>query len=256
MSGSGDGIARPDGPVAEVIGTVDSPDVIEVLMEADRPQDVLEELCAFADGRTPDGDTRYRFRLICDEFLENIASYAYTEGNGPVYAAVDARDGLRVILIDKGMPFNPLEAEDPDVSAPIEERGIGGCGILISKRFAKSLEYRRIGDWNVTIAVISRGSEEMDIKTSVDGTTVTVSVSGKLDSIGAPQFSQATDGIAKGMSSIVLDFAGVNYVSSAGLRAVLKLRMSAKGAALRIINAEGMTAEVFRTAGFGSMLSE
>ena len=161
MCGSDEGIASPDVPSREVLGTTDSPDVLEVLMEADRPQEILETLCQFADGHTEDEKARYIFRLICDEFLENIASYAYTSGNGPVYAAADARDGLRVILMDKGVPFNPLtDAKVPDVNLPLEEREVGGCGILISRKFAKRLEYRRIGDWNVTIAVIIEGSED------------------------------------------------------------------------------------------------
>ncbi len=161
MCGSDEGIASPDVPSREVLGTTDSPDVLEVLMEADRPQEILETLCQFADGHTEDEKARYVFRLICDEFLENIASYAYTSGNGPVYAAADARDGLRVILMDKGVPFNPLtDAKVPDLTVPLEEREVGGCGILISRKFAKRLEYRRIDDWNVTIAVIIEGSED------------------------------------------------------------------------------------------------
>ena len=161
MCGSDEGNASPDVPSREVLGTTDSPDVLEVHMEADRPQEILETLCQFADGHTEDEKARYVFRLICDEFLENIASYAYTSGNGPVYAAADARDGLRVILMDKGVPFNPLtDAKVPDVTLPLEEREVGGCGILISRKFAKRLEYRRIDDWNVTIAVIIEGSED------------------------------------------------------------------------------------------------
>ena len=87
MCGSDEGIASPDVPSREVLGTTDSPDVLEVLMEADRPQEILETLCQFADGHTEDEKARYIFRLICDEFLENIASYAYTSGNGPVLTA-------------------------------------------------------------------------------------------------------------------------------------------------------------------------
>ena len=43
----------------------------------------------------------------------------------------------------------------------------------------------------------------MDFETTVEGTTVTVKASGKLDSIGAQEFSQATDGLAKDMKSIL-----------------------------------------------------
>lgn len=138
------------------LGDADSPDVLEVLMKANHPQEALEALCAFAESKTKDEDTLYTFRLVCDEFLVNIASYAYGEGNGPVYAAVDARDGLKVFLMDKGIKFNPLEdAKSPDIDAPLDEREIGGCGIMLSRSFAKKLEYRREGLWNITIAEIA-----------------------------------------------------------------------------------------------------
>lgn len=94
----------------------------------------------------------------------------------------------------------------------------------------------------------------MEITTNVNGTDLVVSAKGKLDSIGAPEFSQIVEPCAEGMTSVTLDFEEVSYVSSAGLRAVLKLKMCAKGADVCIINAKGMTKELFRTAGFGSLL--
>ncbi|MDO5853522.1 MAG: ATP-binding protein [Thermoplasmata archaeon] len=145
----------PDDPATTTLHLKGSPDVLDIRAEADRPQEILEEMCAFAESRTRDERALYVFRLVCDEFLVNIASYAYEEGNGPVYAAVDGRDGLRVIIRDRGIAFNPLEdAKVPDVEAPLRERDIGGCGIMLSKEFAKKLEYLRIGEWNVTIATI------------------------------------------------------------------------------------------------------
>ena len=40
-------------------------------------------------------------------------------------------------MIDRGIPFNPLEKEDPDISGPIDERRIGGLGIFILKQTNK-----------------------------------------------------------------------------------------------------------------------
>ncbi|MDO5853523.1 MAG: STAS domain-containing protein [Thermoplasmata archaeon] len=95
----------------------------------------------------------------------------------------------------------------------------------------------------------------MEFEKSINGKTATVKASGKLDSVGAPEFTAAMDGIAKGMDEVVLDFEHVSYISSAGLRSVLKLVMgSGKKTRISIVNADGMTAEVFRTAGFGSLL--
>ena len=42
-------------------------------------------------------------------------------------------DTLTIIISDDGIPFNPLEKEDPDIAAPLEERDIGGLGVYIVK---------------------------------------------------------------------------------------------------------------------------
>lgn len=97
----------------------------------------------------------------------------------------------------------------------------------------------------------------MEFIKSVEGTVVTVRARGKLDSVGAPEFSQVTDGIAEGMTAVVLDFGDVSYVSSAGLRAVLKLTVGLpKGVEVSIVNASGMTEEVFKMTGFGNLLRD
>lgn len=39
-----------------------------------------------------------------------------------------------VTLIDRGIPYNPLEKEDPDISLSAEERAAGGWGIYLIKK--------------------------------------------------------------------------------------------------------------------------
>ena len=50
---------------------------------------------------------------------------------------------------DKGVAFNPLEKEDPDVTQSAEERQIGGLGIYIVKKTMSEVTYAREGDENV-----------------------------------------------------------------------------------------------------------
>ena len=50
---------------------------------------------------------------------------------------------------DKGIPFDPLAKEDPDVSQSAEERQIGGLGIYIVKKTMDQVEYRRENDENI-----------------------------------------------------------------------------------------------------------
>jgi anti-sigma B factor antagonist len=56
-----------------------------------------------------------------------------------------------------------------------------------------------------------------------------VSVNGRIDSATAPEFDNALKGLLEhGRKRIVLDFAGLDYISSAGLRAMLSALKSAK----------------------------
>ena len=57
--------------------------------------------------------------------------------------------GVSIQITDSGIPFNPLEKEDPDVDAPVSERQIGGLGIFLVKKVMDTISYRREGDLNV-----------------------------------------------------------------------------------------------------------
>ena len=56
-----------------------------------------------------------------------------------------------------------------------------------------------------------------------------VTVSGRVDSSTAPQFSQALDGLNdKGIYKLVIDMSGLEYMSSAGFRALLAAQRNSK----------------------------
>ncbi len=56
-----------------------------------------------------------------------------------------------------------------------------------------------------------------------------VEVKGRIDSMTAPQFSQALEGvIEKGMYKIVVDMSALEYMSSAGFRALLAAQRQCK----------------------------
>ena len=42
---------------------------------------------------------------------------------------------------DRGMPYNPLEKLDPDITLSAEERQIGGLGIFMVKKSVDVMEY-------------------------------------------------------------------------------------------------------------------
>jgi anti-sigma regulatory factor (Ser/Thr protein kinase) len=58
-------------------------------------------------------------------------------------------ESLRFKVVDDGLPFNPLEAEKPDTSLPLQDRGIGGLGIHLVVNLVDEVTYERRGEQNV-----------------------------------------------------------------------------------------------------------
>ena len=88
--------------------------------------------------------------VAIDEIFGNIARYAYAEGKGSVTVQFDVKDGFAEIsFIDDGVPFNPLEIDEPDISLAAEDRDIGGLGIFLVKKTMDSVEYERKDNQNI-----------------------------------------------------------------------------------------------------------
>lgn len=90
--------------------------------------------------------------LIADEVLANVIHHAYhdqADAEAWIHLEIDA-ELVRVLFSDAGPPFDPLvEAPEPNLQLPTEEREIGGLGILMVKRLADRVSYRRDDERNV-----------------------------------------------------------------------------------------------------------
>ena len=96
--------------------------------------------------------TKYRIDVAADEILVNISHYAYAPNAGEVTVQMDLDEATRMLSIvftDSGMPFDPLQKPDPDVTLPKEQRQIGGLGIFIVKKIMDAVDYRREGGRNI-----------------------------------------------------------------------------------------------------------
>ena len=94
--------------------------------------------------------------LSSEEILVNIISYAYKGGAGDVEIVcypTDENRGICITFIDNGIPFNTLEASEPDLSLPLEDRKIGGLGIHIVKNLMNEVKYDRTDGKNILTIV-------------------------------------------------------------------------------------------------------
>ena len=88
-----------------------------------------------------------QIEIAIDELFANIAHYAYSPEVGDATVRVEVtQKPLAVIItfIDQGHPFDPLTAQDPDITLSADDRPIGGLGIYMVKKSMDEIcyEYR------------------------------------------------------------------------------------------------------------------
>ena len=114
----------------------------------------LHEVQDFVRGILEEHDCPPAIQMLIEVSLEelfvNIALYAYPEGDGWAEVRADVTDNVATImLIDGGVPYNPLEKPDPDVTLSADERQIGGLGIFMVKKKMDEMTYEYLDNKNV-----------------------------------------------------------------------------------------------------------
>lgn len=87
--------------------------------------------------------------------------------------------------------------------------------------------------------------------------TLTLALAGRLDTTTAPQLEKALRENLDGVSRITFDFAGIEYISSAGLRVLLSAQkqMNAAGGTMKLTHVNETVMEVFDITGFADILT-
>ena len=96
----------------------------------------------------------------------------------------------------------------------------------------------------------------MTINKKQDGTALVIELEGRLDTMTAPQLEAELNESMPGAESLILDFSKLDYISSAGLRALLSAYkvMSAKGG-MKVTHVNEIVREVFDVTGFSDILT-
>lgn len=86
--------------------------------------------------------------------------------------------------------------------------------------------------------------------------TKTLALIGRLDTVTAPELEAEISAILPTAESLVLDMEKLEYISSAGLRVILKTQKAfAQKAGLKLINVSDDVREVFEITGFSDFLT-
>ncbi len=123
-------------------------------------------------GRTQNWTTEiiFAFVLSLEEIFTNAISHGFpvnrNNDDGGVAAPEQTRSPpspphlclqldcdagvAKAVFEDNGLPFNLLERAPVNVSAPLEERGVGGLGIFLVGKMMDSIQYARVRGVNYT----------------------------------------------------------------------------------------------------------
>jgi len=99
-----------------------------------------------------DKDIAFSMNLALEEIVTNIVNHGYggrEEYDISIRFSLE-KHNLRIQVKDSAPAFNPLDVDEPDdLEKPLEERQIGGLGILLVKKFTDNLNYRRSKNKNI-----------------------------------------------------------------------------------------------------------
>lgn len=86
-----------------------------------------------------------QMELVIEELFVNIANYAYSQQGGAATICREFEENpqaIKLIFIDSGKPYNPLQHKDPDTTLNADEREIGGLGIFLVKKNVDEISYK------------------------------------------------------------------------------------------------------------------
>ncbi|MCL2003091.1 MAG: STAS domain-containing protein [Oscillospiraceae bacterium] len=97
----------------------------------------------------------------------------------------------------------------------------------------------------------------MEIEKTLSGETCALALTGRIDTVTSPKLQEALMEAISSAATTELDFARIDYVSSAGLRVLLLGEKNAKasGRSVTLKNVSPEVMEVFEITGFSGILT-
>jgi len=112
--------------------------------------------CAREQGFSPKRISE--IELATEEALVNIFKHAYKDkiGDVEVICKLDPQDRLIIEILDSGVPFDMLSLGEPDTTADISERKVGGLGIFLIRKLMDDVQYQHEGTKNVLSLIVNK----------------------------------------------------------------------------------------------------
>ena len=96
----------------------------------------------------------------------------------------------------------------------------------------------------------------LNITKSIENGSAVFALAGRLDTVTAPELERALQESLAGVNELTLDFEGLDYISSAGLRVLLSTqKLMSKQGSMKLRNVGETIMEIFEVTGFSDILT-
>jgi anti-anti-sigma factor len=196
--------------------------------------------------------------FVIEELFTNMVKYATGSDAAVRVSLTKVAGGVEVSLTDFGVDrFDPTQAPEVDIHAPIEERRPGGLGLHLIRKMVDSIHYDyeaegRQGKITFRKTIPDRrgskmGGEMLAIENGPEPGVVVIA--GRLDAAQCPAAQAFLDKVT---GTVNLDCRKLEYISSAGLGVLLKTQkrlMSGQGK-LKLTGVNPHLRDIFAYSGF------
>ena len=126
-------------------------EVVKMTITKNPTMDSVADVASFVEEQLEKLEIPMKFAtklmVAVDEIYSNIVRYSgATEAQVSVFKEENA---VKLVFGDNGKPYNPLIAEEPDITASAEEREIGGLGIFMVRKMMDDIKYVHKDDRNI-----------------------------------------------------------------------------------------------------------
>jgi len=110
---------------------------------------LADEVGRFCSAHSLDEDAVFELNLVLEElFVNTVRHGGCAEMSGAAHIRLRFEDAVEVEYRDRGVPFDPTQAPEPDIHAPLEQRSPGGLGVHLVRKIMQDIEYCRVDEWN------------------------------------------------------------------------------------------------------------
>ena len=122
-----------------------------IIMRNDIQQ--IPTLSEWVEGLDVPAELNMPINLALEELVANVMLYAYPGKQGQVLVEFAKGKDIVFTISDSGIPFDPTQAKEADISLSAEDREIGGLGIHLVRQIMDEIYYERIDNKNILTIV-------------------------------------------------------------------------------------------------------